>query len=57
MKKTYKTPKYKTIDLAGEELIADSYGQDIPEEVGDVHNVQGNGIQLVKGHSAWDDEW
>lgn len=57
MKKTYKTPIYKTIDLAGEALMQTSKDTD-PIVINDApYNTQGNGVQLVKGHSAWDDEW
>lgn len=58
MKKTYKAPKYKTIDLTGEAMmIAESLtGGDpttINEDVLDPNNA------LVKGQrgSLWDDEW
>lgn len=58
MKKTYKAPKYKTIDLTGEEMIAGS-----PEMGGvtdgskTIDEYTSTDVSYVKGHSAWDDEW
>lgn len=53
MKKTYKAPKYKTIDLSGEKMVAQSFG------VNDTYNEE---EQLVKENvssrmNLWDDEW
>lgn len=56
MKKTYKTPKYKTIDLSGENMIAgsiDGLSTDMNEEVVTT-------TDYAKGAShmnLWDEEW
>lgn len=55
MKKTYKAPKYKTIDLTGEAMIAGS-GEDSINAYGTDEDA------LVKENvssrlNLWDDEW
>lgn len=54
MKKAYKAPKYKTINLTGEILMQTSDPTDTYDEVIDPTDA------LVKGQSRgslWDDEW
>ena len=55
MKKIYKAPKYKTIDLTGEQMIAESYG-----DPNSAINVCSEEEDMVKGAShmnLWDEEW
>lgn len=58
MKKTYKAPKYKVVDLTGEEMIAQSQQTVFGVQSGaSLNSDVSEGEQLVKGHSLWDDEW
>lgn len=57
MKKTYKAPKYKTIDLSGEAMIAGSQTGGDPNSA---FNLCSEEEDMVKGAShmnLWDDEW
>lgn len=56
MKKTYKAPKYKTIDLTGEQMIAGSQTGD-PESA--IMTVGTDADALVKESrgNLWDEEW
>ena len=56
MKKIYKAPKYKTIDLTGEVLMQTSGGG----EPNSAFNLCSEEEDMVKGAShmnLWDDEW
>lgn len=58
MKKTYKAPKYKTIDLTGEAMmIAESQTGGVATASSLIDDFTEKDVSYVKGHSAWDDEW
>ena len=57
MKKTYKAPKYKTIDLTGEAMIAGSQTGGVATASSLIDDYTEKDVSYVKSHSAWDDEW
>lgn len=63
MKKTYKAPKYKTIDLTGEEMIAQSIssqdldGTSYGGNTSSLDLPDGGDVKGVSHMNLWDDEW
>lgn len=63
MKKTYKAPKYKTIDLSGEAMIAGSltgYGLDDTSFGGNTSSIdlpEGGDVKGASRMNLWDEEW
>lgn len=59
MKKTYKAPKYKTIDLTGEAMIAESLTGGVTDGSSTINEFNKEDVSYVKGQrgSLWDDEW